>query len=615
MKRQRSGQAGSPKRLCQGTPYQTNIIQQQPQMDQWQQPWQPNHYQYTGFPPHQLPQQLNLNQYHGPHMNSGANAFMPMPPNSMIADYSDQPAFPPQAFPQAQLSTPRFSTPHLRRFNAAVDMPLQGNNLSFLDQYDGSLSFPPHHPQAPMEALYGASQPLTHVQGQLQFQMAQPLRTLEASRVDADMPRAPVSATNVVPIQASLTTRGDVQIGNHAQNQNIRPFDYPQTISPRDLVRTAQPRQNPPPPAPQITHEANNNSNNHNHNMVTANKTRKPSTKAPIFPALAPARAITRGPTPMATPSPRSLALEPAAARQQSPPEAPQPQPLVNTGMQTPGKSPDKFSEAEIVVVEQEPQNKNKITPGLEVEVDVEVEATPAPPAPADPKSPTPAPSPPPAEKQTPSPAPEAPEPTGPSAPSAAEVAAADKASKEYFEWPGAPSEYPAECHANLRLPGCQFRAHAICIGTPRLGYPYAYPYPSQLCPRLPQSQLPQPRPPAHIQDQNHHAQGQNHHTQGQNQAPRPEPRKLVYATRASAGNNNNNHNDGNDRASGVVFRLVPSGASPGDVDAAPQIAFVDVRLNANFEGMCELDVRRWTRYLLAAVPGVDDAVTMWVGR
>ncbi|KAI0449401.1 hypothetical protein F5B21DRAFT_520270 [Xylaria acuta] len=132
----------------------------------------------------------------------------------------------------------------------------------------------------------------------------------------------------------------------------------------------------------------------------------------------------------------------------------------------------------------------------------------------------------------------------------------AEKKRAEAFEWPGDPSEYPAECFANMRLPGCEFRAHAICIGSPRPG--------------LPRDQYKVP----------------------------PKGRLLVYAVR-----------QGSD---GVEFKLVEPQSTPEEVMQASEIQFKNINLNVNFSDMDELKVIRWSRYLLDAVPGRNDSVTMW---
>ncbi|KAI0906278.1 hypothetical protein F4823DRAFT_565928 [Ustulina deusta] len=124
-------------------------------------------------------------------------------------------------------------------------------------------------------------------------------------------------------------------------------------------------------------------------------------------------------------------------------------------------------------------------------------------------------------------------------------------------EWVGDPSRYPAECYEDLRLPGCEFRAQAICVGLPGPEWFRKY---------------------------------------GENRAY---GRLVVYAVRQP----------GNDE---VEFKLVEPGPSVQEVMQGPEIQFGDIRLNANFSDMNEEQVTRWSRYLLAAVPGIDDTTTMW---
>ncbi|KAI0195277.1 hypothetical protein EV127DRAFT_508807 [Xylaria flabelliformis] len=132
----------------------------------------------------------------------------------------------------------------------------------------------------------------------------------------------------------------------------------------------------------------------------------------------------------------------------------------------------------------------------------------------------------------------------------------AEKQRAEAFEWPGNPSEYPAECFANMRLPGCEFRAHAIYIGSPRPGLS--------------------------LNRYNVHPKG----------------RLVVYAVR-----------QGRD---GVEFKLVEPHSTPKQVMQASTIRFEDIKLSTDFSDMNEPKVIRWSRYLLDAVPGQNDSVTMW---
>lgn len=124
------------------------------------------------------------------------------------------------------------------------------------------------------------------------------------------------------------------------------------------------------------------------------------------------------------------------------------------------------------------------------------------------------------------------------------------------FEWPGDPGEWPAEALAHIRLPGCEFRAHAICVGWPRRDLPrenYKVPLTGRLA---------------------------------------------VYAVRRGE--------------SDVEFKVVMPHSTPDEVTRASEIQFSDIILNVNFRGMDRPRVRQWTRYLLEAVPGQNDTVTMW---
>ncbi|KAI8944896.1 hypothetical protein F4801DRAFT_584965 [Xylaria longipes] len=132
----------------------------------------------------------------------------------------------------------------------------------------------------------------------------------------------------------------------------------------------------------------------------------------------------------------------------------------------------------------------------------------------------------------------------------------AEKKRAEAFEWPGDESELPAECFANMRLPGCEYRAHAICVGSPQPGLP-------------------------------------------RNRYKVPEKGRLVvYAVRRGS--------------DGVEFKLVVPHSNPEEVTQASEIHFNHIKLNVNFSDMDEPRVIRWVRYLLDAVPGNNDSVTMW---
>ncbi|KAI1757594.1 hypothetical protein F4782DRAFT_546713 [Xylaria castorea] len=132
----------------------------------------------------------------------------------------------------------------------------------------------------------------------------------------------------------------------------------------------------------------------------------------------------------------------------------------------------------------------------------------------------------------------------------------AEKKRTEEFKWPGNPSEYPAECFANIRLLGCEFRAHAIYIGSPRPGL---------------------------LRDQYN--------------VP-PKGWLAVYAVRRGS--------------DGVEFKLVKPHSTPEEVLQASEIQFNDIKLSDDFSDMNEPKVKQFSRYLLDAVPGRNDSRTMW---
>ncbi|KAI0814044.1 hypothetical protein GGR55DRAFT_701782 [Xylaria sp. FL0064] len=121
----------------------------------------------------------------------------------------------------------------------------------------------------------------------------------------------------------------------------------------------------------------------------------------------------------------------------------------------------------------------------------------------------------------------------------------------------GDPSQYPAECYENLRLPGCEYRAQAICVGTPSFEW------------FLKQDEV--------------YAGGP----------------LVIYAMARLDGD-------------GVEFKLVKPGSSIKEVMESAEVQFSDIWLDENFSDMSEKQITRWTRYLLAAVPGVNDTITMW---
>ncbi|KAI1274893.1 hypothetical protein F5Y07DRAFT_409637 [Xylaria sp. FL0933] len=119
------------------------------------------------------------------------------------------------------------------------------------------------------------------------------------------------------------------------------------------------------------------------------------------------------------------------------------------------------------------------------------------------------------------------------------------------------PSQYPAECYENLRLPGCEYRAQAICVGTP--GFEW------------------------YLKQDGVHVGGP----------------LVIYAVARPDGD-------------GVEFKLTKPGSSMREVMESAAVQFSDIWLNEDFSDMSEKQVTRWTRYLLAAVPGVNDTITMW---
>ncbi|KAI0537469.1 hypothetical protein GGR58DRAFT_527355 [Xylaria digitata] len=118
-------------------------------------------------------------------------------------------------------------------------------------------------------------------------------------------------------------------------------------------------------------------------------------------------------------------------------------------------------------------------------------------------------------------------------------------------------SEYPAECYEHLRLPGCKFRAQAIRVGWPR---------PEWL------------------------------RSQGEARMKR---KFSVCAVRRAGGD-------------GIKFKLVESGSTVQEVMKSQDIQFNDIQMNQTFSDMNELKVTQLSQYLLDAVPGTTDSVTMW---
>ncbi|KAI0870188.1 hypothetical protein GGS24DRAFT_511065 [Hypoxylon argillaceum] len=130
------------------------------------------------------------------------------------------------------------------------------------------------------------------------------------------------------------------------------------------------------------------------------------------------------------------------------------------------------------------------------------------------------------------------------------------------IKYPVAPSGYPIESCDIIRLPGCQFRAQGICVGTPSPRYMVT-------------------RPAAGIRRFRH---------------------PVVYGVRGS----------GAAAGGGVVFRAVGPGCTVEEIMSGTEIELADVVLNDDFADMRPDRVVRWVAYLLAAVPGFDDATTRW---
>ncbi|KAI0188539.1 hypothetical protein F4808DRAFT_446208 [Astrocystis sublimbata] len=137
----------------------------------------------------------------------------------------------------------------------------------------------------------------------------------------------------------------------------------------------------------------------------------------------------------------------------------------------------------------------------------------------------------------------------------------AERQQAKVFELYDGTSGYPAECYMHLQLPGCEHRAHAICVGRPR-----------------------------------HELARDRYRSLS---LPSKDGRLLVYATCCENG--------------GIGFKIAEAGSTPDEVLQGPTIDFGDIKLNADFSDMNEQKVVRWSRYLLAAVPGHNDTIPQWV--
>ncbi|KAI1385427.1 uncharacterized protein F4822DRAFT_445374 [Hypoxylon trugodes] len=118
------------------------------------------------------------------------------------------------------------------------------------------------------------------------------------------------------------------------------------------------------------------------------------------------------------------------------------------------------------------------------------------------------------------------------------------------FRWPGDTSDFPAEALADYKIPGCELRAKAVCIGHPR-------------DPEL--SRL----------------------------------RVSVFAMRPEGSRD-------------VLFKIAKDGSSIDEIHQGYPIKWEDVRVHAYFQGMSEFVADHWIRHLLAMVPGVNDSIMKW---
>ncbi|KAJ8118598.1 hypothetical protein ONZ43_g3961 [Nemania bipapillata] len=61
-----------------------------------------------------------------------------------------------------------------------------------------------------------------------------------------------------------------------------------------------------------------------------------------------------------------------------------------------------------------------------------------------------------------------------------------------------------------------------------------------------------------------------------------------------------------------IEFKMVVPGSTAEQILVGPEIPLVDVMLSDDFADLSRDGVMRWVAYLLAAVPGFDDATTKW---
>lgn len=108
-----------------------------------------------------------------------------------------------------------------------------------------------------------------------------------------------------------------------------------------------------------------------------------------------------------------------------------------------------------------------------------------------------------------------------------------------YEAWHGNPSHFTAEQMEPMRLPGCEYRATAVCVGLPNAAW--------------------------------FEARAREAEAAGTRRA-----RWVVHAVRDAADQN------------GVVFRAAETGSTAQEVETAREIAFGDVNLNCYFEGLGE---------------------------
>ncbi|KAI0202087.1 hypothetical protein F4808DRAFT_421819 [Astrocystis sublimbata] len=111
------------------------------------------------------------------------------------------------------------------------------------------------------------------------------------------------------------------------------------------------------------------------------------------------------------------------------------------------------------------------------------------------------------------------------------EAKEAGEATGQVFELYDGTSGYPAECYMHLQLPGCEHRAHAICVGRPR-----------------------------------HELARDRYRSLS---LPSKDGRLLVYATCCENG--------------GIGFKIAEAGSTPDEVLQGPTIDFGDIKLNADF--------------------------------